>query len=159
MEDWLQKIRSDSVCLGNPYHFNFFKGCLSHILLGSFLNTLTQLMNRALCTILQGFVKATSKHITLLLLHVYYLFYEQTYRVASFACVWFVLRANISRCFFCKCMIYFTSKHITLLLLRVHDLFYEQTYHIASFACVWFVLRANISRCFFCMCMIFLTDF
>ena len=31
------------VYLGTPYHFKFFKGCLPQILLGSFLNTLTQM--------------------------------------------------------------------------------------------------------------------
>ena len=29
--------------LGRPYHFKFFKGCLPQILLGPFLNTLTQI--------------------------------------------------------------------------------------------------------------------
>ena len=29
------------VCLGRPYHFKFFKGCLPQILLGPFLNYLT----------------------------------------------------------------------------------------------------------------------
>ena len=28
--------------LGRPYHFNYFRGCLPQILLGPFLNTLTQ---------------------------------------------------------------------------------------------------------------------
>ena len=31
------------VCLGTSYHFKFFKGFLSQILLGPFLNTLTQM--------------------------------------------------------------------------------------------------------------------
>ena len=31
------------VCLGRPYHFKFFKSCLTQILLGPFLNTLSQL--------------------------------------------------------------------------------------------------------------------
>ena len=31
------------VCLGTPYHFKFFKGCLPSISLGSFLNTLNQM--------------------------------------------------------------------------------------------------------------------
>ena len=30
-------------CLSKPYHINFFKGCLSQILLGPFLNALTQM--------------------------------------------------------------------------------------------------------------------
>ena len=42
-EDSLLKIRSDTVCLGRPYHFRFFKGCLPQILFGPFLNTLTYL--------------------------------------------------------------------------------------------------------------------
>ena len=33
------KIRSDMVCLSRPYHFKFFKGCLSQILVVLFLNT------------------------------------------------------------------------------------------------------------------------
>ena len=39
VEDSLRKILSDVVCLGRPYHFRFFKGCLPKILLGPFLNT------------------------------------------------------------------------------------------------------------------------
>ena len=35
------KIWSEMVCLSRPYQFKFFKGCL---LLGAFLNTLTQMM-------------------------------------------------------------------------------------------------------------------
>ena len=31
------------VCLGIPYYFKLFKGCLPQILLGPFLNTLTQM--------------------------------------------------------------------------------------------------------------------
>ena len=31
------------LCLGRPYHFSFFKGCLSQILVGLFLNNLTHL--------------------------------------------------------------------------------------------------------------------
>ena len=40
VEDRLQNILSDMVCLGRPYHFKFFKGCLPQILLGPFLSTL-----------------------------------------------------------------------------------------------------------------------
>ena len=36
------------VCLGRPYHFNFFKGCLPQILLGPFLNTLTHILDAAI---------------------------------------------------------------------------------------------------------------
>ena len=32
------------LCLGRPYHLKLFKGCLLQILLGPFLNTLTQLL-------------------------------------------------------------------------------------------------------------------
>ena len=32
------------VCLGRPDHFKFFKGCLSQILFGPFLNTLTHIL-------------------------------------------------------------------------------------------------------------------
>ena len=32
------------LCLGRPYHFNFFKGCLPQLLLGPFLNTLTWIL-------------------------------------------------------------------------------------------------------------------
>ena len=31
------------VCLGRPFHLKFFKGCLPQILLGPFLNTMTQM--------------------------------------------------------------------------------------------------------------------
>ena len=31
------------VCLGRPYHFKYFIGCLPQILLGPFLNTLTHI--------------------------------------------------------------------------------------------------------------------
>ena len=34
------------VSLGRPYHFQFFKGCLLHIVLGPCLNTLTHLFFR-----------------------------------------------------------------------------------------------------------------
>ena len=43
VEGSLQKSLSDLVCLSRPYHFKVFKGCLPHIVLGPFLNTLTQL--------------------------------------------------------------------------------------------------------------------
>ena len=33
------------VCLGRPYHFKIFKGCLPQILLGLFLNTLPHLIS------------------------------------------------------------------------------------------------------------------
>ena len=33
------------VCLGKPYHFILFKGCLPQILLGPFMNTLTHLLH------------------------------------------------------------------------------------------------------------------
>ena len=34
---------SDMVCLSRPYHFKFFKDCLSQVLLGTFLNTLAHI--------------------------------------------------------------------------------------------------------------------
>ena len=34
------------VCSGRPYHLNFFKGCLPHILLGPFLYTLSHIEDR-----------------------------------------------------------------------------------------------------------------
>ena len=40
------KIWSDVVCLGKPYHFKFYKGWVSQILLGPFLNTLFQIYLR-----------------------------------------------------------------------------------------------------------------
>ena len=43
VEDSLYKTWSDMVCLGRTYHFKFFKGCLPQILLGPFLNTLTDM--------------------------------------------------------------------------------------------------------------------
>ena len=42
----LEKIWSDMVCLGRPYQFKFFRGCLSQFLLGPFLNTLTHITNK-----------------------------------------------------------------------------------------------------------------
>ena len=41
------------VCLGRPYPINVFKGCLPQVLLGQFLNTLSQI--NELHYILQGF--------------------------------------------------------------------------------------------------------
>ena len=41
VEDSLKK--SEVVCLGRPYYFKFFIGCLSQILLGPFLNTLSHI--------------------------------------------------------------------------------------------------------------------
>ena len=43
----LQK-RRDMVFLSRPYSFKFFKGCLPQILLGLFLNTLSQIIVRFL---------------------------------------------------------------------------------------------------------------
>ena len=43
-ERQLLKIWSDVVCLNRPYHFRFFKGCLSQNILGAFLNTLSQIV-------------------------------------------------------------------------------------------------------------------
>ena len=40
----LKCVYEKHVCLGRPYHFKFFKGCLPQILLGPFLNTLTQMI-------------------------------------------------------------------------------------------------------------------
>ena len=51
VEDSLYKIRKDMVCLGRPYPFNFFKGCLPQILLGPFLNTLSHITLRAITKI------------------------------------------------------------------------------------------------------------
>ena len=39
----LLKICSDMACLNRSYHFKFFKGCLSQISLGPFLNTLSHM--------------------------------------------------------------------------------------------------------------------
>ena len=43
VEDSLQKIWRDMVCLRRPYPFKYFKGRLPQILLGLFLNTLSQM--------------------------------------------------------------------------------------------------------------------
>ena len=43
VEDSLSKMWSDMVCLGRPYHFEFFKDYLPQILPGPFLNNLTQI--------------------------------------------------------------------------------------------------------------------
>ena len=45
VENSLLKNWTDMVCLGRSYHFKYFKGCLPQILLGPFLNTLTQMDN------------------------------------------------------------------------------------------------------------------
>ena len=39
------------ICQSRPYHFKFFKGCLPQMLLGPFLNTLTQMIIRFLLII------------------------------------------------------------------------------------------------------------
>ena len=44
VEDSLSKIWMDMVCLSRLYPFKFFKGCLPKILLGPFLNTLSQMI-------------------------------------------------------------------------------------------------------------------
>ena len=49
LEDSLQKIWSDMVCRGRPYHCSFFKGFLPQILLGPFLNTLSKILRVHLC--------------------------------------------------------------------------------------------------------------
>ena len=41
VEDSIKKMGSDMVCLGRPYHFTFYKGCLPQILPSPFLNTLS----------------------------------------------------------------------------------------------------------------------
>ena len=38
-----KKFQTNQICLGRPYHFKISKGCLPQILLGPFLNTLTNL--------------------------------------------------------------------------------------------------------------------
>ena len=43
MEDSIWKIWRDMVCLRRPYRFKFFKGFLPQVLLGPFLNTLSQI--------------------------------------------------------------------------------------------------------------------
>ena len=43
VEDSLYKIWSDIASLSRPYHFNFFKGCITQVLLGPFLKTLTHI--------------------------------------------------------------------------------------------------------------------
>ena len=43
VKDSLQKIWSDMVCWGRPYHFKFFRGCLPQISLGPSWNTLTHM--------------------------------------------------------------------------------------------------------------------
>ena len=45
-EIWVKLFKNgpSKICLGRPYHFNFFKGCLPQILLGLFLNTVTHIL-------------------------------------------------------------------------------------------------------------------
>ena len=45
VEDSLQKIWDDMVCLSRPYHLRFFKGCFPQILLDPFVNTLTHIFS------------------------------------------------------------------------------------------------------------------
>ena len=44
VENSLYKIWKDMVCLSTPYHVKRFEGCLPQILLGPFLNILTQMI-------------------------------------------------------------------------------------------------------------------
>ena len=44
VENSLYKIWKDMVCLSTPYHAKRFEGCLPQILLGPFLNILTQMI-------------------------------------------------------------------------------------------------------------------
>ena len=43
VEDSLKSIGSNMICLGRPYHFQYFKGCLPQTLLHLFLNTLSHM--------------------------------------------------------------------------------------------------------------------
>ena len=56
IEDNLYEIWRDMVCLSRLYSFKFFKGSLSQILLGPFLNTLSHLMYNSLDTDMKIFV-------------------------------------------------------------------------------------------------------
>ena len=51
VEDSLYKIWSVMACLSRPYHFKFFKGYLPQVLLGPFLNSLTHLYIKFICSI------------------------------------------------------------------------------------------------------------
>ena len=46
LRSYLIKYFTRHKCLSRPYPFKFFKGCLSQILLGPFLNTLSQILSR-----------------------------------------------------------------------------------------------------------------
>ena len=43
VEDTLQNVWRDMVCLGRPYLFKFYKGCFPQVFLGLFLNTWSHL--------------------------------------------------------------------------------------------------------------------
>ena len=45
----LFKNGPSKICGRQPYHFSFFKHCLPQILLGPFLNTLTQILEEMFC--------------------------------------------------------------------------------------------------------------
>ena len=60
VEDSPWEMWSDMVCLGRPYHFRFFKGCLPQIILGPFLNTLTHLRHCQLSTMKLFYKKAVN---------------------------------------------------------------------------------------------------
>ena len=46
VDDSILEIWGDMVCLSRSYPFKFFKGCLPQILLGLFLNTVSQMLAR-----------------------------------------------------------------------------------------------------------------
>ena len=64
MEDSLKKIWSDFVCLGRPYHFKFYKGCILLILLGPFVNTLTHLIYQSALPLILLISHSINKKIT-----------------------------------------------------------------------------------------------
>ena len=64
VEDSLKKIWSDFVCLGRPYHFKFYKGCILLILLGPFVNTLTHLIYQSALPLILLISRSINKKIT-----------------------------------------------------------------------------------------------
>ena len=62
VEDSIQNISSDVVCLKRPYHFQYSKGCLPQILPCPFLNTLSRITMLAIyCYLERAITKPSFK--------------------------------------------------------------------------------------------------
>ena len=68
------------VCLSRPYHFKFFKDCLPQILLGPFLNTLS---NIALCSVTYCRSTMISWYVNLRKIKLRYILKNQDYKSST----------------------------------------------------------------------------